>query len=43
MRITLTILVLCLGAYIGNAGINSFKGVIEQRNAQLCTQHPDFC
>lgn len=43
MRITLTILVVCLGAYIGSTGINSFKGMVEARNAQLCSQHPDFC
>lgn len=43
MRITLTILILCLGAYVATGAVNSFKGVVEARNAQLCSQHPDFC
>ena len=43
MRITLTICVVCLGAYIGYTGFNSIKGTVEARNAQLCSHHPDFC
>ena len=43
MRVTLTILFVCLCAYVSTGIITSFKDVIDTRNAQLCTQHPDFC
>ncbi len=43
MRVTLTILIVCLSAYVGTGIITSFKDVIDTRNEQLCTHHPDFC
>ena len=43
MRITLTILVLCLGAYVGAEVVSSFEAVVESRTSQLCKHEPDFC
>ena len=43
MRVTLTILIVCLCAYVSTGIVTSFKDVIETRNAQLCSTHPDFC